>query len=78
LPAFVSAYFSTARTRNTIAAIKQFRRKLRPDGWDCHFPADVKDHAPQGFPLERRYYTQNRSGWSGEILERRQDGDAPS
>ena len=21
--------------------------KLRPDGWDCHFPTDVKDHAPQ-------------------------------
>ena len=24
---------------------------LRPDGWDCHSPADVKDHAPQDITI---------------------------
>ena len=28
----------------------------------------VKDHAPQVFPLERRYYTKNPPERSGEIL----------
>jgi len=31
--------------------------KLRPDGWDCHFPADVKDHAPQDVTLGTQFNT---------------------
>ena len=32
--------------------------KLRPDGWDCHFPADVKDHAPQDVTLRTQLLYQ--------------------
>ena len=33
--------------------------RLRPDGWDCHFPADVKDHAPQDVSLGTQLLYQN-------------------
>jgi len=41
---------------------------LRPDGWDCHFPADVKDHAPQDVTLGTSLLYQKPPAWAENVL----------
>ena len=40
----------------------------RPDGWDCHSPADVKDHAPQDVTLGTPLLYQKLPEWAENVL----------
>ena len=41
---------------------------LRPDGWDCHSPADVKDHAPQDITIGTPLLYQKPPEWAENVL----------